>query len=269
MKDELFLPRHSCTPFPFLPFHPSSPFFIFMRLANPLYYPLPILVGSIVLVLGVRVVRLPNLVIVPVSAAIAILGATVRKSQEPESLNVDNPELARQLQSVQLQARTLADRANALRSEAANLLTDAAQMELLVAVQYACDRANELPAKVSNLARRMQGTDSLLSVEELREQLAEVDYRLRTSSGVAQEQLQRLAESLRRNIQLAQQGQDARQAQVVSLSTLIQDSAGVLQTMQNQLRTANLADATETEELRSLSDELRQFQDNVDLLVSK
>jgi hypothetical protein len=33
------------------------------------------------------------------------------------------------------------------------------------------------------------------------------------------------------NIQLTQQGQDARQAQVLSLSTLISESAGVLQTM--------------------------------------
>jgi chromosome segregation ATPase len=240
-----------------------------MKLANPIFYPLPILVGSIVLVLGVRIARVPSVVMVPAAAAIATVGAAFRKSQEPESLNLDNPELERQLQRVQQQAKGLAERADGLRSEAANLLSNSAEMELLVAVQYACDRAHELPSKVDQLARRMQGADSLLSVEELQQQLAEVDYRLRNSSGVAHEQLQRLAESLRRNIQLAQQGQDARQAQVVSLSTLIQDSAGVLQAMQNQLRTINLADASQMEELRSLSDELRQFQENVDLLISK
>lgn len=240
-----------------------------MKLANPLYYPLPILIGAIALVLGVRIARVPSVVMLPAAVVIATVGAAFRKSQEPETLNLDNPELERQLQRVQQQAKGLAERADELRSEAASLLSNSAQMELLVAVQYACDRAHELPDKVNQLARRMQGADSLLSVEELQQQLAEVDYRLRTSSGIAHEQLQRLAESLRRNIQLAQQGQDARQAQVVSLSTLIQDSAGVLQAMQNQLRTIDLADATQTAELRSLSDELRQFQENVDLLISK
>jgi chromosome segregation ATPase len=239
-----------------------------MKLANPLLYPLSMLAGGIVLVAGARLVNLPSWVVVPVAAAVAAGGAALQKAQQPTPL-LEDPELDRQLQATQRQAKDLAAKAEALRQESSRLLTGANQLELLSTVQFACDRATELPSKIDQLARRMQGADSLLEVDELQAQLREVKARQRSSSGVARDQLDRLAETLQRNIQLAQQGQDARQAQVVSLSTLLQDSAGVLQSMQNQLRTANLNDAGDVEELRSLSDELRQFQENVDLLVSK
>ena len=58
-------------------------------------------------------------------------------------------------------------------------------------------------------------------------------------------------------------------AQVVSLATLIQDTAGVLQELQNKLREADLNDSTQTLELRSLGEQLNSFQENVDLLISK
>ena len=240
-----------------------------MKLANPLYYPMAVLAGAITLVAGVRVAQLPSVVMLPTAAAIASVGASLLKSREPETFNLDNPELEQELQSVRTSAKVLADKANALRLEAAQLLTDAFQMELLASVQYACDRAGELPAKIDQLARRLQGGDSLLSVSDLQQQMALVQEKLRSSTGVAGVHLTKLAESLRRNIQLARQGQDARQAQVVSLSTLIQDSAGVLQELQNKLRNFDLTDSAQTMELRSLSDELSSFQENVDLLVSK
>lgn len=240
-----------------------------MKLANPLYYPMPVLVGAIALIAGVRLAKLPNIVIVPMAAAIATVGAALRKSQEPETLNLDNPQLESDLLAVQQQAKIVAEKSGELRSEASRLITQSTQLELLAAIQYACDRASELPPKVDQLARRMQGSDSLLSVGDLKKQLAGVDMKLRSSSGVVQEQLTRLAASLQRNIQLAREGQDARQAQVASLSTLILDSVGVLQELQNKLRSADLADAAQTVELRSLSDELSIFQENVDLLVSR
>ena len=240
-----------------------------MKLANPLYYPMAVLAGAITLVAGVRVAQLPSVVMLPAAAAIASVGASLLKSREPETFNLDNPELERELQSVRTSAKVLADKANVLRLEAAQLLTDAFHIELLASVQYACDCAGELPTKIDQLARRLQGGDSLLSVSDLQQQMALVQEKLRSSTGVASVQLTKLAESLRRNIQLARQGQDARQAQVVSLSTLIQDSAGVLQELQNKLRNFDLTDSAQTTELRALSDELSSFQENVDLLVSK
>lgn len=238
------------------------------KLVNPLYYPLAVLAGGVALVLGVRVAQMPSLVMLPVAALIATAGASLLKSQQPQML-LNNPELERELQLVRQRARELVDRANALRSEASQLLTDAYQLELLAAVQYACDLTSELPAKIEQLARRLQGANTLLSVSDLQQQLTEVGTKLQSSSGIAREQLTKLSEILQRNIQLAQQGQNARQAQVVSLSMLILEEAGVLQELQNKLRTSNLTDTNQAIELRSLSEEIRSFTENVDFLVSK
>ncbi|NJR66187.1 MAG: hypothetical protein HC772_14070 [Leptolyngbyaceae cyanobacterium CRU_2_3] len=138
-----------------------------MKLANPLYYPLPVLAGAIALVLGVRVAKLPSLVVLPVAGAIAVVGASFRKGQEPETLNLENPELERELLAVRQQAKLLAEKAMELRTEAARLITDSLQLELLATVQYACDQATALPRKIDELAQRMQGSDSLLSAEDL------------------------------------------------------------------------------------------------------
>jgi chromosome segregation ATPase len=238
-----------------------------MKFVNPLQYPLAVLMGAIVLVVGARFGKLSPIVILPVAAAIATGGALLLKAREPESFNLDNTALEQELRSVQQQAQTLATKATALRAEAARLMTESTQMELLVAVQYACDRASELPAKVTHLAQRLQGGDSLLSVQELQQQLNTASSRRDTSQGVARDQLDQLINSLQQNLNLARQGQDARQAQVISLSTLISDSAGVLQQMQNQLRTLNVQDAQQSSELQALSDNLKLFQENVDLIV--
>jgi len=240
-----------------------------MKLVNPLYYPLAVLVGAVALVLGVRLARLPGIVMVPVATAIATLGAAALHAREPETLGLDNPALEQELLLVQQQARHLAERAESLRTEATQLLTEGHQLELLGIVQYACDRTQELPGQITQLAKRLQGSDSLLSVEELQGQLQTVESRIHESSGVARQSQEQLADSLRRNIALAQQGQDARQAQVVSLSTQILDAAGVLQSLQNKLRTADLTNAQEAGELRSLSEDLKQLHENVEVLVSR
>ncbi|KGF73537.1 hypothetical protein DO97_18740 [Neosynechococcus sphagnicola sy1] len=239
------------------------------RLANPLNYPLAVLAGMIVFAGGVRMVKLPSWLMLPVAGAIAIAGATLLKSRQPPVLELDNPALEQELYLACQQAQDLANKAETLRSEATKLLTHAAQVELLGTVQYACDRTRELPQKLQDLTRRLQGADSLLSLEDLQQQLATVQVKLETSSGVSRDHFLQLATSLQRNIDLARQGEDARQAQVVSLSTLIQDAAGTLQALQNKLRTADLSDTSQTLELRALSDQFNFVQENVDLLVSR
>jgi hypothetical protein len=238
-----------------------------MKLANPLYYPVAVLAGAIALVVGVRVAKLPSVVMLPAAVAIATLGAAALKAREPE-IGLD-PALEPELIAVRQQAALVANKASDFMSEATRLLTRVNQLELLGNVQYACDRAKELPTKIDQLIKRIHGADSLLSVTDLQQQLNEVEAKLQKSSGAAQVQLTKLADTLRRNIQLARQGQDSRQAQVTSLSTLIQDAAGVLQELQNKLRTADLTNASEAMELRSLSEELKFAQENVDLLVLK
>ena len=117
------------------------------------------------------------------------------------------------------------------------------------------------------MSRRLQGSDSLLSPIELEKQLSEVTAKQENSSGVAKEQLKQLASSLKNNLILAQQGQDARQAQVFSLKTLVVELAGVLQDLQNRLRTSNLNNSEEINELKELSEELKIMQESVDLLI--
>jgi small-conductance mechanosensitive channel len=193
----------------------------------------------------------------------------LRQSHEPPSLNLGDPELEQQVQLIQKQARSLADTTTAFRSEATRLLMTASQMELLVAVQYACDSAAELPDKIDQMIQRLQNSGpTLLSVNDLQLQLKQAQTQLNSSSGVAREQLQRLTERLHQNLQLVQQGQDVRQSQIANLSMLVTNAAGVLQALQNKLRTANLTDAAQAIELRSLSDDLRSVQLNVDLLIS-
>ncbi|MGF1512584.1 MAG: hypothetical protein ACFB5Z_02650 [Elainellaceae cyanobacterium] len=239
-----------------------------MKLANPLYYPIPVLVGAVVLVVGVRVLRQPSVVVVPAAAAVATAGAMLRKGQEPESFGLNDPALESTLQSVRQQAVAVAEKSHALREEATRLLTQAEQLELLSAVQYASDRAEELPVRIDELARRMRGGKSLLSVEDLQRQRQEAERQAKSSSSVAREQWLKLVSTLSRNIQLAREGQDARQAQVVSLSTLTLEAAGVLQKLQNELRTADLTDISQANEVRALSDEFASVQENLDLLMA-
>lgn len=237
-----------------------------MKLANPLYYPLAVLAGGAVLVIGVRFAQLSSAVMLPIAASIATGGASWLKSRQTTS-SLNNPELERELQAVRTAAKGLAERANILRQEAKKLLTDSLQIELLATVEYACDRAGELPDNIDKLARRLHGGEALLSTSDLQQQLQEVQTKLHSSQGVAKEQLVQLASSLQRNIQLSKQGQDARFAQVVSLATLIQDAAGTLQKLQNKLRSADLNDATQAGELRSLGEEFRSLQENVELIT--
>ena len=143
-----------------------------IKLANPLYYPMAVLAGGVVLVVGVRLMGLSNVVILPTAAGVAYSGATVLKSREPDAQKLAKQQLQRELQVMQASGKTLAQKAEVQRQEANQLLTRGSfQLELLTAVQYACDRAMELPAKIDQLAARLLLTDSLLSVSELQQQL--------------------------------------------------------------------------------------------------
>jgi len=237
-----------------------------MKFANPLHYPLAVLPGAIVLVIGVRLVGLPY-VSLPVAVAIAVGGASYLQSRESATVTVD-PALAQELESIGTAAQSVAEKATILRQEADRLLAEqSSQLEFLSTVQYACDRAQELPAKIEQMSQKFQGSDSLLSASELQQQLQEVQDKRARSSGSSKAQLQELEKTLQQNLQLAQQGEDSRHAQAISLHTLVQNSAGVLQQLQNKIQTANLQDDQQVTELENLSDELRSFQENVDILV--
>ena len=145
-----------------------------MKLVNPLHYPVAILVGGISLVLGVRFAKLPSLVMLPLSGAIAILTSIPLSEKEANKIDIDNPAVVREIQSVKQQASLLVSKAEDLRNEAKKLLTSSTQLELFSAVEYACNTTQELPGKIDRLIRKLQGSDSLLSPEEIDRQLTDV-----------------------------------------------------------------------------------------------
>jgi hypothetical protein len=107
-----------------------------------------------------------------------------------------------------------------------------------------------------------------LSVEDLQNQLKDVQTKIKESSGIARQHLEELAGILSRNIQLARTGQDTRQAKIISLQKLLQESAGTLQELQNKLRTSDLNNSQALEELFVLGNELKNVQENVEFLIS-
>lgn len=234
-----------------------------MKIVNPLHYPIAILLGAIILVTGVRIGNLPKVIMLLGAVAIAFVTASLIQTQQSQ-----NPVLDREIKGVQQQAKLLAEQSAVLRIESEKLLTSAAQLDLLTTIQYVCDRAQELPTKVEQITCNIQGKDSLLSPTDIQRQLAEVKAKQSKRSGVAHQQLEQLATSLERNLELARQGEDTRQAQIFSLSTQVIDAAGVLQQLQNQIRTANLDNTEDINQLSNLSEELNSIQENVDLLIN-
>ncbi|OCQ89349.1 hypothetical protein BCD64_26695 [Nostoc sp. MBR 210] len=238
-----------------------------VKLVNPLYYPVAVLVGGLTLFVGVRLGNLSSLVMLPVATGVTVAGASFCKSREGEVLELDNPALEREILAVKSSALALANQAQAMRLEVQKLLTDTFHMELLTTVLISCDRAAELPAKLDKLGVSLHHTNSLLSIEALQQQLTEVKTKLPASSGVAKRHLNQLAESLKRNIQLAQEGEDSRLSRVINIATLIQDFAGILQKLQTKLRTSDLTDSEQINGLQLIADELNSLAENLDLVV--
>jgi hypothetical protein len=236
-----------------------------LTLANPLHYPLAILIAGAILVISARLLRLSPFVALPGAAIVAIAGATGLKRREPEAPLP--PGLARDLQTLGQQVESLSIQAESLRTEASQRLTQADQLDGLVLVQELCDRAQELPQRIAVLSDQVQDDRALLDRGSLQQQLQEANARMQASTGAAREQWQRLSQGLSRNLELARQGQDARQAQVLNLTNLVVDAGGVLQRVQNQLRSADFKGVSELDNLRALGDQFVAIHDTLDLLA--
>lgn len=239
-----------------------------LKLTNPFDYPIAILIGGLSLIVGVRILNLPNPIILPTAAAVATGSAIFIKSREPDTEKIAKQQLKQELQQIKLLAQEIVTKSEILLKEANQSLTIGDfQIDLLVAVQSACDRITELPQKIDILSQKISFSDSLFSPDELEKQLQEIQAKIPYASGMAKQQLEQLENSLKRNLQLTQTGKDTCQAQILNLHTLVQTSAGVLQELQNKLRTANLNNFAEIQELQKLSHELKQVQENVNILI--
>ena len=236
-----------------------------MKIANPLQYPAVILIAGVTLFFGVRVINLSSKIVLPTTLLIAFLGSAML-AKDNNALELENKLLEKELNSIKKEANLLVSKAEELRLEAKNLLHDSWQVDLLTAVEYACDRTLELPHKIDQLSQKISGGDSLLSVEELEKKLANINNKKKSTYGIAQRQLEKIEASLQRNISLAKQGESARQAQVFALTNLITESAGILQELQNKFRTADLSNSEELNNLQNLSEELTAIQENNYLL---
>lgn len=234
---------------------------------NPLNYPLAVLAGGIVMIIGGRFAQIPPALMIPIGVILATGGAVVLRSREPERLNLGDAVLEQEILQVKQSALALTSRAEALRQEAARILIEPNQMDLLIAVQFACDRTVELPSRIDEIGRRMGGNQALLSVTDLERQLQQVmEKRRNLTSEAGRAQLYKVEESLRQNLEIAKEGQDSRQIQVANLIQWVTESGGILQQMQNKMR--SMSSISEMNELQELSTQLNTYQESVDLLIS-
>ncbi|MEN9215855.1 MAG: hypothetical protein Q6K90_00875 [Gloeomargarita sp. HHBFW_bins_162] len=241
-----------------------------MPLANPLHYPLAMFLAALVLGVGVRLLALPRWLMLPVAVVVAVGGSMVLQRREARQPDIDDPALAREIQQLRHQVQILVQGAEKVRTEAARLLADAPDLDLLITVQEVCDQVQTLPHALEQRVQRLRDMDdAVLSVATLEKQLAQVQRQKRRVGQVAGAQLDQLEATLQRNIQLAQTGQDTRLAQVTALATLVQHTAGVLQHLQNQLRTCDIRNQQQVQELRTLSETLQGFEQQMSILVSR
>lgn len=238
-----------------------------MKIVNPLNYPLAILCACLCLIFGARIVKISPWLVVPITISFSFISAGYLAQKEPVKIELNNPILEKELNNAKIQAELLINKAENLRLEAQKLLQNSSEMDLLTAVEYTCQRTLELPDKINKLTEKLAGGDSILSSQELNQQLEQVKIQQKNSKGRALIQLQQLENTLQNNLQLVREGQDAREAQVFSIVTIITEFAGVLQQLQNKLRSANLDNSEEIQELKDLNNELNNFQKSMDVLV--
>ena len=139
-----------------------------LKLTNPFDYPIAILIGGLSLIVGVRILNLPNPIILPTAAAVATGSAIFIKSREPDTEKIAKQQLKQELQQIKLLAQEIVTKSEILLKEANQSLTIGDfQIDLLVAVQSACDRITELPQKIDILSQKISFSDSLFSPDEL------------------------------------------------------------------------------------------------------
>jgi len=240
-------------------------------LVNPLHYPTAIFSAALVLVLGVRVWGLPRWLMVPVAVVMALGGSWLLHWREAQQPLFADPALTREIQQLRQQVNSLVQAAQKVQAEAARLLVDDPDLDLLVAVQEVCQQVQSLPQAVDQRVQRLYQTDydAVLSVADLEKQLAQVRRQKRRVGSLAGAQLDRLEATLVRNIELAQRGQDTRLAQIAALVTLVQGTAGVLQQLQNQLRTFDIRNQQQLQQVRSLSETLQDCERQMTILVTR
>jgi vacuolar-type H+-ATPase subunit I/STV1 len=239
-----------------------------VKLTNPFDYPIAILVGGIVLVVGVRFWRVPNLVILPGAAIVATATALSLKSREPDPEKAELQDVERELTNLKASGRSVAEKAAAVRSEAGQLLGhDGDYLELLVRIEEVCSPIAEIPTRIEALGQRLPQNNSVLSLAELEADLHSAHALLVNATGVARQQAEELVESLEKNRELAKTGSSVNLAKLLNLRVILQNTAGILQELQNKIRLLNRPDLDRVREVEELCERLQSTGSNLDILI--
>lgn len=240
-----------------------------VKLANPIYYPIAIFVGGVVLVVSIRVISLSNYIALPLAITITTLSASVLNSTQFNPQKSLKQQLQLELENAQSSSKYLAEKAEELRKDADVLLTQHSfQMESLIAIQETCDRAVEISAKIDPFLQHLTQSSHRLSLPKLQQQLREVQRRMKLSANIEHQQLEKLAETLQRHIHLAKQEKINKNVLLFTLSTTLQDSAGRLQQLSSKLQNSNLETLEELQDIHSFILNINRCQDNVEILLS-
>jgi hypothetical protein len=230
-----------------------------LNLPNPLHFPLAVLAGGVVLVVGVRATGLG----VPISASAAVACSvavgSLRRRSELEPQIKPGPDAEAALEQAQASALDLGRRSQQLGQDASARLHGPDEMETLAELQILCQRIQELPGRITTFARQLDSTGaSLVPVNRLRQRLAEEERRAKGASGVIQEQRRRLVSQLKANLDLARQGHDGREVRLLNLNLLLESASGELLALQGLLLQSRDAGATllPTRELELVLDRL-------------
>ncbi|TRU81664.1 MAG: hypothetical protein EWV76_20985 [Microcystis novacekii Mn_MB_F_20050700_S1] len=239
-----------------------------VKLTNPFNYPLAILVGGIVLVAGVRFLKTPNLVILPTAAIVATATAMYCQSREADPEKSARREVERELTNLKASGQSLAEKAGAVRREAGQLLGhEADYLELLVRIEEACSSSAAIPHRLEELERRLPRSEAVLSLAKLEADLDSACARLTNSTGIARQQAGELVESLERNLELVRTSGSVNLAKLLNLRVTIENTAGILQELQNKIRLSSRPNSERVREVEELCDRLRSAGSNLDILT--
>lgn len=240
-----------------------------MRLVNPLHYPLAILAGAGTLLGGVLLLHMEALPMTAAGLVVSGVAASILQQlrERPARSSSAAMPLEPDLQDVLTQAEGLALRAQGLHEEASQKLSSPEQLELLGAILYACERAEELPGQLRPVLQSMQTGATVFTAKELHAQLREAEARVSKSQGASRDSAMKLVTRLRQNLALVEQGASVREARITELVTAVAEAAGVLLTLQTRLREGNLKGSEEAQELKRLTEDFQLVQKSVVLLA--
>lgn len=207
---------------------------------DPLDEPLAVAAGGVLLVLVVKLGLLglvPGLLLGVLSALLlAALGRSLRR-RPSQGQRLHDRRVEAGIDAALLRASELAAQAEALRLQAIERFTAAAQLEGLGLVQLCCERLAALPERLENRRSLLQsGGGVLLSTNDLSLRLRREEQALeREAEGPLRQERRGLVEQLRRNLSAAHQGMDEREARLLALATRQEALEGGLQQLRRQI----------------------------------